>query len=153
MNIETISKVNKWLNATSYVALTTGVISILWTAKIASETWASITIGLIVMGLLSLIISWTIGKRNSINISIEEILRLIINSEGEDYLSKETKELNYLGNWITLKNGKKYEISRRHILELAHKLDENQIEMESSKDKFYNASPIEVLKELIKLGT
>ena len=99
-----------------------------------------------------MIISWAIGKRNSINISIEEISRLIVNSESEDYLSIEAKELNYLGNWLTLKNGNIYEINRRHILELTHKLDSNQIEIERSKNSFYNASPIEVLKELVKLG-
>lgn len=120
--------------------------------KIASETWASITNGLILLGLISLIIGWALGKRNSINISIDEISRLIINSESEDYFSKEVEELNYLGNWLTLKNGNKYEINRSHISKLIQRLDKSQIERESSKDKFYNASPIEVLKALVKLG-
>ena|GEM_PF-5140827 len=77
---------------------------------------------------------------------------LTINSESDEYISKKVEELNYLGNWLTLRNGMKYEIDRIHVKELTHKLGPEQIEIERSKDKLYNASPFEMMRELLKLG-
>ena len=152
MNIRIISKLNKQLNAISYVAVAFGVISIIVTGQTSTELWASITVGLIIFGVLCITISWAIRKWNKININIEEVSMLTINSESANYFSKKTEELNYLGNWLTLSNGMKYEIDRVHIKELTHKLDRKKIEIENSKDSFYNASPVQVLKELLKLG-
>jgi len=99
-----------------------------------------------------MLISWGVRKWNKININIEDISMLTVNSESDSLNKIQVEELDYLGHWLTLRNGRKYEIERIHILELTLKLNAERIETKKSKDTFYNAAPIEVIKELLKLG-
>ncbi len=152
MEIRIIRNINKRLNCLSIVTLLFGTLSILWTAQIASNIWAGITLSLIAIGLLSLLISWLLINFKTISISESQIKKLTLNSDSDITNINMSNDIEYLGNCITLTSGKKYEFDRTQIIKLKGIIQPDKIEIERTKQKFYNISPRELLKTLLNLG-
>lgn len=152
MKIKIITTQNKILNGIGIICLTFGTLSILWTTTIASEIWAAITVAIISFGIISLTISWLLFKH--VDLNDVEIENLKINSNKAQKEIEEESNIEYLGNWLTLKNGNKYEIHRNQIIELIVEFNAKkvQIDIEHTEQKFYLQSPKEIIKFLINLG-
>lgn len=56
---------------------------------------------------------------------------------------KKVSDIEYLGNWISLVDGSKYEIQRKKILELSTQFDKGKTLVEPSKFNILNLSPKE----------
>ena len=110
-----------------------------------------ITICLIAIGFICLFVNWILVQSNTITINPNEITQLRINTVKR--LSDLTEEIDveYYGNFLTLRNNEIFEINRAHIIELKNSINKDLIEIEYIGQKFYQISPKQLLKGLINM--
>ena len=150
MKINVITKVNKVLNVTSAICLFVGIMLVIWTICITSELWALFLVTIISIGFLTLLISWLYKK--CVIIDITKIVELSINPISEikviEEINKET-DLEYIGNWLHLTNGNKFEINNKVALKLLFKIDEKKIRIKRFENSVYNISPKEIVEMIL----
>lgn len=152
MQLRIIRNINKYLNFLSIITLSIGTFSILLIAKITTYVWATITIILLLVGLVSILINWLIIKYVTIKIEESEIIKVFLNIESEFEDLTKNNDTKYLGNFILLHNKKKYEFYRSELPKLKRIIPNDKFEIRTIAQKWYNISPGELIKNLLRFA-
>lgn len=150
LHIRLISKSIKVLNLISISGLTVGVI--LLPFAILVERLSVLTIGLLVLGVISWILVCLINP--NVSVRLEDISTLSLNTQDTELENLIVSNLEYLGNILKMKNGEVYEIHRKQMPNLISQiqLKNHNIGIKYRPPKYYQYPPEEIFKFLIGIS-